>query len=356
MNKMNAVSIKQAKDIIKSKLMRVKQGVRTQPTMLHGSPGLGKSAIIQQLATGMGFNLVDLRLSSIEATDIMGIPYVNQTTGVMVFSTPEWFPDGTSPTIIFLDEITNGLPPQQHAAYRLVLDRTISNGKKLPDNCYIIAAGNLVSDKTGARPILPALANRFGIHLFIDPSKISEGFLEFATEFGLHRDITGFCSFKRESVYQPFNDDPSYPTPRSWEAVNEHLLCGYDDVTLMQVAAGAVGTAAAVDFMAYRELNSKLPNWTEVRTNPTYGYELPVGDDAIMYAISTALAYELIDSFKVGDQAQTRLLSKFLAKFSDEVKILTIKALKRDSTAVSNIIKEPELLNILKQIGHYVVS
>lgn len=356
MDKLNAVSIKQAMMIIESKLKRVLNHQKTSPVMLHGSPGVGKSAIVHQLASSLGFNVIDLRLSSVEPTDIGGIPYVKPISELMTFSTPDWFPDGSAPTIIFLDEITNGLPPQQQAAYRLVLDRSISNGSKLPDNCYIIAAGNLASDKTGARPILPALANRFGVHLVIDTGRIADGFLEHATESGFHRDIVGFCSFKRENVYQAYSDDPAYPTPRSWEAVHEHLQDGYDDATLVQVVAGAIGTSVAVEFMAFRELNSKLPVWKEVRTNPEYQYELPVGDDAVMYAISTALAYELIDSFKDNAKQETQALSKFLLKFSDEVKILTLKALKRDQNAVANIVKDTNLMAVLKQVGHYVTK
>ena len=46
-----------------------------RPVMLWGSPGIGKSDIIQQIGLKHKRNVIDLRLLLMEPTDLRGIPY-----------------------------------------------------------------------------------------------------------------------------------------------------------------------------------------------------------------------------------------------------------------------------------------
>ena len=45
-----------------------------RPVMLWGSPGIGKSDIIQQIGLKHKRNVIDLRLLLMEPTDLRGIP------------------------------------------------------------------------------------------------------------------------------------------------------------------------------------------------------------------------------------------------------------------------------------------
>jgi MoxR-like ATPase len=47
------------------------------PVMLWGAPGIGKSQIISQIATGHNVNMIDIRLSQMEPSDLRGIPFKN---------------------------------------------------------------------------------------------------------------------------------------------------------------------------------------------------------------------------------------------------------------------------------------
>lgn len=44
--------------------------VANQPVMLHGSPGVGKSDIVRQIAKQRGIELIDLRLSQLDPVDL----------------------------------------------------------------------------------------------------------------------------------------------------------------------------------------------------------------------------------------------------------------------------------------------
>ena len=41
-----------------------------QPVMIHGSPGIGKSDVIRQIAKQRGLELIDLRLSQLDPVDL----------------------------------------------------------------------------------------------------------------------------------------------------------------------------------------------------------------------------------------------------------------------------------------------
>lgn len=41
-----------------------------QPVMLHGSPGVGKSDVVRQIAKQRGIELIDLRLSQLDPVDL----------------------------------------------------------------------------------------------------------------------------------------------------------------------------------------------------------------------------------------------------------------------------------------------
>ena len=45
--------------------------------MLHGSPAVGKSSIVKQIAKQFNLKVIDLRLSQCDPTDLMGFPYIN---------------------------------------------------------------------------------------------------------------------------------------------------------------------------------------------------------------------------------------------------------------------------------------
>ena len=43
--------------------------------MLHGSPGIGKTEIVQKFAKDIGARLYDLRLTAIAPQDLRGLPF-----------------------------------------------------------------------------------------------------------------------------------------------------------------------------------------------------------------------------------------------------------------------------------------
>ena len=96
-----------------------------QPAMLWGPPGIGKSALIQEIVDdwkeqGKKALLVDVRLPLWEPTDIKGIPYFDSNDGTMRWAAPSELPSEEIAAkydviALFLDEL-NGAAPAVQAA------------------------------------------------------------------------------------------------------------------------------------------------------------------------------------------------------------------------------------------------
>ena len=91
------------------------------PVNLIGSPGVGKSDVIKQVAKSLNLKLIDFRLSTADPTDLSGLPFVDN--GRSVFLPNEAFPiatdeipDGFNGWLLFLDEISNAPMSVQAAA------------------------------------------------------------------------------------------------------------------------------------------------------------------------------------------------------------------------------------------------
>lgn len=335
---------------------------------LHSSPGLGKSSIVAQIASDLGVNLIDLRLAAMEASDVLGIPFT--VSGEMRFSTPEWWPDGSVPTILFLDELKSAPPAVQTAAYRLILDRTIQNGKKLPDNCFIIAAGNMKEDKTGARDLLPAAANRFAMHLLIDKKGAAEPFLNYAVSKGLHRSVIGYLSWRQESIYGEIGDEAAFPTPRSWEAVSNLLNTELGDalnthqgrtdgvsMSIVNIAvAGAVGSQEALSFAGYLENEGRLPEWKRIRSGDTsYDYQIPRGDICLEYAVGVGVAFEIIDALGNDKKDEVDRMSELVSQLGTDMKIVMFKTLKRDPKLGIKVLSIPSMKAHFEEVRPYII-
>jgi len=84
------------------------------PVFIHGSPGIGKSYIVNDIAKKNNLEIVDVRLSQLDAVDLRGIPSIkgDQTKWMPPVFLPK---DKDAKGILFLDEL-NSAPLSVQAA------------------------------------------------------------------------------------------------------------------------------------------------------------------------------------------------------------------------------------------------
>jgi MoxR-like ATPase len=262
-----------------------------RPVFMWGPPGIGKSDIVHQIGAEQERDVIDVRLSLWEPTDIKGIPYYNADMKSMTWAPPAELPtDPESTAILFLDELNSAAPATQAAAYQLILNRRVGT-YVLPKGVSIVAAGNRETDK-GVTYRMPApLANRF-VHIELRTD--FEDWLMWATSNRIHEQVVGYVSFAKSDLYDfdPRSPSRAFATPRSWSFVSE--LLEDDDLpenTLTDLVAGAVGEGLAVKFMAHRKVAKQMPKPEDILSGKVT--KCAIKEISAMYSLTTSMCYEL---------------------------------------------------------------
>ena len=186
-----------------------------QPAFIWGSPGVGKSSIIGQLARSLNVALRDIRALLLDPVDLRGLPYV--ADGRSKWATPEFLPvDGAG--ILFLDEL-NAAPGMVQAFYQLVLDRRLGE-YVLPSDWVIIAAGNRDADRAHTTRMPTPLRNRF-VHLDFEVD--AQEWSEWAIGANIRPEVIAFIRFRPQLLSAFDRDANAFPSPRSWEFVSRIL-------------------------------------------------------------------------------------------------------------------------------------
>lgn len=245
----------------KLELVLPKEGRQSIVPFIHGAPGIGKSAIVKQIAKERKLQVIDLRLSQHESSDIKGIPLPDPGENISRWLPPEFIPFKTTKRfegtkgILFLDELNRAAPDVLQTVFQLVLDRKVGN-LELLDEWHIVAAGNL-GDEDGCDVVEldPALNNRF-IHFFMQPDVKS--WLKWAEKNNVHLDIINFIKTKPGYLFRKFKtkyDEEFLVTPRSWEAFS-NIIKQNEDKKIDQIAAvlgSDIVGPAAIHFLKYLE-------------------------------------------------------------------------------------------------------
>jgi len=276
--------------------MNVKDTVKTltytpvsQAIMLKGNHGIGKSAVVKQVAANLGIPCIDFRLSQNDVGDIKGIPF--QRNGRTVFSPPEFMPITEKDAnelkellglaedvsmgrfgdkgILFLDEINRASREVQQAAFELVLDRRL-NLRSLPEGWRVVTAINDNDDLYTVGTLDPAFVSRF---MVIDFNPSYEEWMEWAREEGVHDAVTTFLT-KHPELLDPNSDTIDENNKegvrklfdrRSWHRFSDTIHSFKDnDMNLLdksadnlsymtQVATGFLGSTCAIKFKSFVE-------------------------------------------------------------------------------------------------------
>ena len=243
---------------------------------LWGPPGVGKSAVMQQLANEFDAELIDLRLATMSILDLRGVPFKNERDGVVQtdYARPSFVPT-TPGKLLFLDELPSAPPVNQAGAYEICLDYRVGSHPVHPDT-FIVLAGNRQEDRGVVYEMPVPLRNRL-IHFNIVPHL--DTFIDYGLKSGLNESVLAFLKFKPNLLYaMPKGSDNSFPTPRSWEYLSS-LLPYEPNIAEM---SGIVGEGVASEFNAFLRLRNELPDiagllrsgkaWTTEKIDLAYAF------------------------------------------------------------------------------------
>ena len=270
-----------------------------QPMLVFGAPGVGKSDQIRGAADEDDL-VIDLRLNSLEAIDMRGLPIIrkdeNRNPIDVQWVRPEFLPgEGGIEVggrvykkgIVFLDEINTAQPSVQNPALQLVLDRRIGK-HELPRSWYICAAANRAEDRAHTYPLSAALLDRFAIY---DYAPSHGHWTSWAMKNGIHPDVSGYISFSPSALLSPRKDEYSASAnPRSWVVVSKRLKAGQKNPSQIRACVGS----QASEFVAYLDVCASLPNIARLVAGKE-GFAEDRKKISVAYAVANAVASHLME-------------------------------------------------------------
>lgn len=240
------MNIKQAKEYIKdSVVLYLKKDefgeykipvVRQRPIFLLGAPGIGKTAVMEQIAQEMGIALVSYSMTHHTRQSALGLPFIRHkeygeesfdvseyTMSEIISSVYETMEEsGVKEGILFLDEI-NCVSETLSPSMLQFLQYKVFGRHKVPEGWVIVTAGNPPEYNKSVREFDVATLDRLRV-MEVEPDFAV--FKEYAQEKGIHPAIVNFLDLKKEYFYavETTVRGRSYVTARGWEDLSEILL------------------------------------------------------------------------------------------------------------------------------------
>ena len=314
--------------------------------MITGSPGIGKSDIINGIANKFNLFVIDMRLSQCDPTDMLGFPTHNGER--MGYAPPEHFPlsfdkipTGFDGWLLFLDEFPSAPLAVQAAAYKLVLDRQVGK-HQLHKKCAIVCAGNKDTDGAITNRMSTAMQSRL-IHLELEVD--IKSWVEWASESApqtaeeklkkapivarIDHRIIGYVEGRPEHLhnFDPNHNDTTFACPRTWEFASK--IIKNKDVTprLLGLLIGTLSAGIAHEFNAYLAYCSELPSIKDIQARPD---DIDIPDEpSLLYATSHMVAAYL-------NESNADRLMRYIKRLPLEFGTTAIRsALKRNKTLLT---------------------
>lgn len=239
------MNIKQAKDYIKNSVsLYLKKDefgeyrvpvVRQRPIFLLGAPGIGKTAIMEQIAQELGIALVAYSMTHHTRQSALGLPFIEKknyggkeypvseyTMSEIIASIYDTMEEsGIREGILFLDEI-NCVSETLAPSMLQFLQYKVFGRHAVPEGWVIVTAGNPPEYNKSVREFDVVTMDRLKV-LPVEPDY--RIWKEYATERGVHAAVLNFLDLKKEFFYvmEMTTEGRSYVTARGWEDLSEIL-------------------------------------------------------------------------------------------------------------------------------------
>jgi DNA polymerase III delta prime subunit len=266
------------KDSIESYLLKDDYGnyvipVESQrPLLLIGPPGIGKTAIMKQIAAECEIGLVAYTITHHTRQSAIGLPFIEEETfGGKKYSVTEYTMSeivasvykqmeetGLKEGILFIDEINCASETLAPAMLQFLQYKTFGS-HKIPDGWIIVAAGNPPEYNKSVREFDIVTLDRVKK---IDVDEDYSIWKEYAVRENIHNAIISYLDIKKENFYCVKNtaEGKIFQTARGWEDLSR-LMYVYEklgktvdfDVVYQYIQNKKV----ARDFASYIELYNK---------------------------------------------------------------------------------------------------
>ena len=274
--------------------------VRQRPILLMGPPGIGKTAIMEQVAEENQVGLVSYTITHHTRQSAIGLPrireklYDGKPMSVTEYTMSEIIDSvyacmektGKKEGILFIDEINCASETLAPTMLQFLQNKTFGS-HKVPDGWMIVAAGNPPEYNKSVREFDIVTLDRVRK---IDIEADCDIWMEYAWKHQVHGAILSYLNIRKEDFYRVENtvDGKFFVTARGWEDLSE-LLKSYERLGI------PVSNQLVIQFLQQEEVAGRFTAYYQLYTK--YGQD---------YGISAILD----DSLSKEDREQKLNLAK----------------------------------------------
>lgn len=209
--------------------------VRQRPILLMGAPGIGKTAIMEQVSRECGIPLVAYSITHHTRQSAIGLPFISKREfGGKEYSVTEYTMSeivsavyekieatGIAEGILFIDEINCVSETLAPAMLQFLQAKTFGT-HKIPDGWLIVAAGNPPEYNKSVRDFDVVTLDRVKK---IDVEPHFETWKEYGYQAGIHSAILSYLEIRKNHFYhmETTIDGKRFVTARGWEDLSAML-------------------------------------------------------------------------------------------------------------------------------------
>lgn len=246
--------------------------VRQRPLFLVGAPGIGKTAIMEQVASELDIALVSYSMTHHTRQSAIGLPYLKEVEyGGKTYTKSEYTMSeiiasvydviektGKKEGILFLDEI-NCVSETLAPAMLLFLQYKRFGNQQVPEGWIVVTAGNPPQFNKSVKEFDVATMDRLKM---LDIDADYKTWKEYAYNAGIHPAIMAFLENNSKYFYKITStvDGKQYITARGWEDLSVEIQAyerfGYP-VTQEMIMEYITDKECARKFAVYYDLFKK---------------------------------------------------------------------------------------------------
>lgn len=359
----NAMTAYFSKDEFGNYIMPIE---KQRPIFLMGPPGVGKTAIMEQVASELGVGLISYSMTHHTRQSALGLPFIvhknysgkecdvsEYTMSEIVASVYDMMEEtGVKEGILFLDEI-NCVSETLSPIMLQFLQYKIFGKHKVPDGWLVVTAGNPPEYNNSVREFDIVTCDRLKR---VDVEPDFNVWKEYAHKVAMHPAVLTYLEIKKANFYKVEStiDGKSFVTARGWDdlsqmiklyeknniKVDENLVCQY--LQNKQVAK---------DFAVYYDLFNKYRSDYQVDTILDGRANQEIKDRAINAKFDERLSLlGLILDAIAGELRDVMLTEELITDYMQALKNYKMQSIKPNTTpadAMEQAVKmcETELVN-----------
>ena len=245
---------------------------KQRPVFMIGPPGIGKTAVMEQIASELGVGLVSYSMTHHTRQSALGLPYITEkefdgrtyqvseyTMSEIIGSVYDLMREtGLREGILFLDEI-NCVSETLAPCMLQFLQYKVFGQHQLPPGWILVTAGNPPEYNKSVRDFDVVTWDRLKR---IDVEPDYDTWREYALQKGVHPAVMTYLSARKKDFYKVENaaDGKHFVTARGWDDLSEMIYLYEEnglEVNELLTAQYLQDARIARDFAIYYDLFNK---------------------------------------------------------------------------------------------------